>query len=133
MHSRKCKAKHHPLVVCLLCNPIKFLSVLLIPILPVLESWSFFIFMEIFVYLNWRRNKHQSKFNQRILRLFKQRNKMHSGNLTLVGRKEGAHPRTTILYGTRRTGGPTSGSIGPNNVRAQAHKVEMGEAHVNPS
>ena len=41
-------------------------------------------FIEIFVYLKWRRNKHQSKFIQRMLRLFKQTNKMQRGNLTVV-------------------------------------------------
>ena len=37
-----------------------------------------------FEYLKWSRSKHQSKYNQRIQRLFKEMNEMRSGNLTLV-------------------------------------------------
>ena len=50
------------------------------------SSWSLglvLFFSEIFVYPKWRRNKNQSRFIHRILRLFKQRNKMQGGNLTL--------------------------------------------------
>ena len=49
------------------------------------SSWSLrpvSLSIEIFVYLKWSRNKHQSKLIPRILRLFKQRKKMQSRNLT---------------------------------------------------
>ena len=75
MHTHKCKAKHHPLFVCSLCSLIKFFIGFIDPISACLEVLVWFDFpSEIFVYLKWSRNKHQSKFMQKLLRLFKQRN-----------------------------------------------------------
>ena len=70
MHMSEQKARHHPLCVCSLYSPIKFFIILLIPVLLVLESRSGLFSTEIFEYLRWSRNKHQSKCNQRIQRLF---------------------------------------------------------------
>ena len=85
MHTRKCKAKHHPLFVYSLCSPIKFFIAFIDPVSARLGVLVWFYFsIEIFVYLKWSRTKHQSKFIYRILRLFQQRNKMQSGNLTVV-------------------------------------------------
>ena len=44
MHTSKHKAQHHPLFVCSLYSPIKFLIISLILVLLVLETWSGFIF-----------------------------------------------------------------------------------------
>ena len=85
MHTRKCKAKHHPLFVCSVCSPIKFFIGFLDPISAPLEVLVWFFFsIGIFVYLKWSRNKHQSGFIQKLLRLLKQRTKMQGGNVTVV-------------------------------------------------
>ena len=54
MHAyTRCKAKHHPLFICSLCNPIEFFIGFINPISAPLEVlvW-FYFFIEITVYLN---------------------------------------------------------------------------------
>ena len=72
MHTSKHKDQHHPLFVCSLYSPIKFFIYFIDPDSARLGVLVWFYFStEIFEYLKWSRSKHQSKCNQRILRLFK--------------------------------------------------------------
>ena len=77
MHAyTQCKAKHHPVLICSLCSPIKFFILFIDFISACLEVLVWF-----YVYRNhcvpeWSRNQQQGKYNQNQLRLSKLR--MHA-------------------------------------------------------